>query len=91
MKVARHYLVRGRVQGVGYRYFALESAIRLGLRGYVRNLWNGEVEAVAEGEEVLLARFRAALQQGPGLARVDEVIEEETPLTDRYSSFEIRG
>jgi len=48
---AKHYLVRGRVQGVGYRYFALEAAERLGVTGYVRNLATGEVEVHAEAEE----------------------------------------
>ena len=91
MKVARNYRISGRVQGVGYRYFALENAIRLGLRGYVRNLAGGDVEAVAEGEEALLAQFRIDLERGPGFARVDVVIEEETSLTEQYSSFYIRG
>jgi len=91
MFLARRYRIRGRVQGVGYRYFALDSALRLGVRGYVRNLPGGDVEAVAEAEGDALAQFRAELERGPALSRVVEVVEEELPATGQFASFQIRG
>lgn len=91
MILAKHYVIRGRVQGVGYRYFALEAAERWGIRGYVRNLPGGEVEVHAEAEENTLRAFKQELQDGPRLARVSEVIESDIPVTQRYSSFLIRG
>ena len=90
MEVARHYRIRGRVQGVGYRYFAQRIALRLGVRGWVRNLSNGDVEVHAQADSVTLARFREELERGPSFAAVDEVTE-ETTRADHYSSFEIRG
>jgi acylphosphatase len=91
MIVAKDYRVRGRVQGVGFRYFVVENAVRLGVRGYVRNLSNGDVEVHAEAEEDAIVLLRKALEDGPMLARVAEVIEEDAPLTSRYSSFQVRG
>ena len=58
MIIAKHFTIRGRVQGVGYRYFAVETALRLGVRGYVRNLPGGDVEVHAEAEPGVLAAFR---------------------------------
>jgi acylphosphatase len=88
---ARHYLIRGRVQGVGYRYFAREAAERWNVRGYVRNLGTGDVEIHAEAEESLLSGFRQELERGPRAARVSEVIEKELVVTQTYTSFLIRG
>ena len=88
---AKHYLVRGRVQGVGYRYFALEAAERRAVRGYVRNLANGEVEVHAEADEVSLELFKQELQQGPRMARVREIVESDLPVSGQYPSFLIRG
>jgi len=88
---ARHYLVRGRVQGVGYRYFALEAAERLLVKGYVRNLVSGDVEVHAEADEAALEAFKRELEQGPRMARVHEVVESDLPVSGSYSSFLIRG
>lgn len=66
--------VSGKVQGVGYRYFATHVAHQLGLDGSVRNLSNGDIEAVAEGEEALLGEFIGQLRQGPSTARVADVL-----------------
>ena len=88
---AKHYLVRGRVQGVGYRYFAQEVAERLGVTGYVRNLATGEVEVHAEAEEATLERFKQELGRGPGMSRVTGILESDLPLSQSYSSFLIRG
>ena len=87
MRVARRYLVSGRVQGVGYRYFAVDAARREGLQGYVKNLPDGRVEAEAEGEAEALERFERALRQGPSRARVEHVIVESTNPTARTVGF----
>ena len=88
---AKHYLIRGQVQGVGYRYFALGAARRLGVKGFVRNLYNGEVEVHAEADEMTLKLFKLELEQGPRLAQVFEVVESDLPASGVYSSFLIRG
>jgi len=88
---AKHYLIRGRVQGVGYRYFALDAAERLGIRGYVRNLPGREVEVHAEAEDSALQLFKRELERGPSMARVTEILESDLPVSGLYSSFLIRG
>ena len=83
------YLVRGRVQGVGYRYFALKRAEQLELAGFVRNMPDGSVEVIAEGPDAALAEFEKNLEQGPSFARVEAV--ERAPLEARGDSgFHIR-
>jgi acylphosphatase len=89
MRVARRFLVSGRVQGVGFRYYAQEAARREGLSGQVRNLDDGTVEAVAEGEAASLDRFEAALGRGPSRSRVEHVRVEGTEPTGRHSGFVI--
>ncbi len=92
MMRAKHYLIRGRVQGVGYRYFARDAAERCGVRGYAKNLPTGEVEVHAEADgEVALQLFRRELERGPRMARVSEVIESDLPASGMYSTFLIRG
>jgi acylphosphatase len=81
---ARRFFVAGRVQGVGYRYFVQELAQELGLRGYVRNLRDGRVEVLALGSPETLRLVRQALQKGPMMSRVAEVIEEPATLEPRY-------
>jgi acylphosphatase len=66
-------VVSGRVQGVGFRYFAQAKAARLGLSGWVRNRGYDEVEVVAEGPEEDLRRLLADLREGPSMAHVDDV------------------
>lgn len=80
MPIARRYLIDGRVQGVGFRYFVRDRARREGVRGWVRNLFDGRVEAFGVGEADQIARFEAHIQQGPAGARVAHVdVHEETP------------
>lgn len=82
--------VTGRVQGVGFRYFALEAARRLNLTGYVMNLRDGGVRAYAEGSRRSLEEFLGALQRGPGGARVREVRTSWGTATGHYSTFSIQ-
>jgi acylphosphatase len=88
---ALRVVVRGRVQGVGFRYFAEEQAAALGLTGLARNLSNGSaVEVVAEGTLVALETLLSALRQGPPLARVERVDVSWAAATGDYSSFSVR-
>ena len=70
-----HFLIRGRVQGVGFRWFVHREAAELGLRGTVRNTDSGEVEVVVAGESDAIAELRAELHKGSRGSRVDKVIE----------------
>lgn len=70
---AIHVSIAGRVQGVGFRWFARESARRLGLSGWVRNCPDGTVEVAADGSDEALSRFREELARGPEAAVVSEV------------------
>jgi acylphosphatase len=89
--IGRRYVISGLVQGVGYRYFTRQAAIRLGVRGWVRNLPSGEVEVHAEADSDTLAEFRAALERGPLMAQVSQVIEEHAPASGGHSSFMVNG
>ena len=91
MEVAKKYLVLGRVQGVGFRFFVERVANQLRLRGYVRNLDDGNVEAYAIGAEVVLEEFKRHLAEGPRGARVTGVEESDAPVISRYKRFEIEG
>ena len=86
---ARRFIIRGRVQGVGFRYFAVQAAERAGVVGTVRNLPDGAVEAIAEGSPASLAAFLLELRRGPSFSRVTSIDEQEYPATDRYKSFEV--
>ena len=89
---ARRYLIAGRVQGVGYRIFALRAAEELGLAGYTRNLSDGRVEVFAMGPAAKLRKLRIELRKGPMMARVTEVAEQPAAVDTRYSdSFSVEG
>ena len=81
--------MRGRVQGVGFRYFTQRVAAELGLGGYVRNLDDGRVEVYAVGPEEKLSELAGRLHHGPRWAEVDGVDEQEAEVS-AYASFEIR-
>jgi acylphosphatase len=87
-KAARLWLIRGRVQGVGYRYFAQREATALGLPGYVRNLDDGRVEVYAAGPENKLDELAGRLHRGPRWAEVRGVEERQAAVED-YGAFEI--
>lgn len=87
---ARRWLVRGRVQGVGYRYFAQRAAMDLGLTGYARNLDDGRVEVYAVGPEDKLSQLTGMLHRGPRWSDVRGVEEQEAAPRD-YGSFRVEG
>jgi acylphosphatase len=88
---ARVFRVTGRVQGVGYRMFVRDAASVEGLSGYVRNLADLSVEALAEGEAEALARFHMALWRGPAGSRVEAVEPTSVPASGRFLGFSIRS
>jgi acylphosphatase len=88
---ARRFLVRGRVQGVGFRWFVEREAHILGVAGWVRNNSNGTVEVLAMGTRDQLIGLRSRLQEGPRAARVDDVEESEAQPIKGLSSFRIEG
>ena len=89
MRVARRYRISGRVQGVGFRYFAQSAAGREGVHGWIRNLPDGGVEALAEGDAESLERFERAIRHGPPGARVDHVDVEATLPDGRDAGFSV--
>ena len=74
------YIVRGRVQGVGYRYFVMREAAALGVSGFARNLPDGTVEVIAEAAEDVLELFEDRLRQGPSFASVKELDRSEVAI-----------
>jgi acylphosphatase len=89
-QTARRWLVRGRVQGVGYRYFAQRAAAGLGLVGYARNLDDGRVEVYAAGPAEKLDELAGMLHMGPRWADVRGVEEQEASV-QQYGSFRIEA
>ena len=88
---ARRFLVRGRVQGVGFRWFVEREAHILGVVGWVRNNADGSVEVLAMGSRDQLSGLRSRLREGPRAARVDDVEESEGRPIAGLSSFRIEG
>jgi acylphosphatase len=88
-----HFLIKGRVQGVGFRWFVHREASELDLRGWVRNYEDGDVEVVASGAEPDLAELGASLRKGPRGSRVDRVIEHHLDESEAagLASFQIEG
>lgn len=85
-----HALVTGRVQGVGFRYFVVHQAQRLGLCGYVRNVGGQQVEVEAEGEKEALEQLLAVLKRGPAGAQVVHVDMQWSPASGAFKGFVIR-
>ncbi len=84
-----HILVSGIVQGVGFRYFAYKTALRLNIKGWVRNLPDGRVEIMAQGNESALREFVKQLRIGPRFATVKSVRVEEKLDEPEYDQFDI--
>ena len=91
MKVAKKYVISGRVQGVGFRFFAEDWANQLGICGYAKNLWDGNVEVYAIGDLASLEEFKRHLAEGPRSARVTGLEESDERVDKRYTGFGIES
>ena len=91
MLVSRRYIVKGRVQRVGFRFFVEEAAHREAIQGYVRNRHDGSVEVVAEGDAEAMLRFEMAVRRGPAGARVEDVETTELEPSNRFTRFSVTG
>jgi acylphosphatase len=91
--MVRHYIVKGRVQGVGFRWFVQREAAALGLKGWVRNTLEGHVEVLAAGSEEHLQQLRASLKRGSRGSRVDGIEQHDRPEAEAETlqAFEIEG
>lgn len=89
--ITRRYVVRGRVQGVGFRWFVEREATIIGVAGWVRNTSDGAVEVLATGTREQLSRLHAVLREGPRAARVDEVEVSDAQPVGGLKSFRIEG
>ncbi len=89
MVIARMFFISGEVQGVGYRYFAQRSSARHQVRGYVKNLDDGRVEVLAEGDPTAVDNFKQDLAAGPRYSRVSVVEELVLDPSGSYSTFRI--
>lgn len=90
MKTGAHIVVRGMVQGVGFRYFVLDRATRLRLKGFVRNNYGGNVEITVEGNRSLIEELIKEVKVGPRLAHVADMKVQWEDLQIHYETFEIR-
>jgi acylphosphatase len=90
MRVARRYIIAGRVQGVGFRWFAHDAAAREGVDGWVRNLADGSVEVVIEGDVESVDRVERAVRRGPSSAHVERFDVDDQPPSGRTTGFSIR-
>ena len=87
---AYRWVISGRVQGVGFRWFVLRAAQSLGVTGWARNLWDGGVEVMGQGTVSMLRDFQKELHKGPLLSNVEKVKETEvTSEVSTFKSFEI--
>ncbi len=82
---AYRWVISGRVQGVGFRWFVLRTAQRLGVTGWARNLWDGSVEVMGQGTLSMLHHFEKGLRKGPLLSNVENVAK--TEVTSEVSTF----
>ena len=89
-KMQLYVLISGKVQGVGFRNFTQRNARQLEIKGYAKNLANGKVEVVAEGEKLKLNTLIEKLQEGPRTSRVDDIKIEERKFSGEYESFGVR-
>jgi acylphosphatase len=89
METGVHIIVRGVVQGVGFRYYVTSHATKLGVRGYVRNLPDGNVEVEAHGQRSLVEEFISVVKIGPLSAHITDVAIEWKKTDNRYEYFEI--
>jgi len=84
----KKFTVSGRVQGVGFRYNTAYHGLKLGVTGYAKNLWDGNVEVVVRGNAQQIEQMEKFLQQGPRMSRVDSLQSEAAELKE-YKGFDI--
>lgn len=84
-----HYTIKGRVQGVAFRFYTVREAEKYGISGTVRNLWNGDVEVYAQGDEASIVQFELFLHTGPRAARVDKLEKEVIDQAEVCKGFDI--
>ncbi|QLB12905.1 acylphosphatase [Bisgaardia hudsonensis] len=89
MEISKIFIIYGRVQGVGFRYFTWKEAIRLGIKGSVKNLSDGSVQVIVQGNKDNIDLFREWLKQGPRTASVKQVLEQDYDKTTQYIEFSI--
>lgn len=89
MDVCAKIIVKGLVQGVGFRYFVYNRAVKLGLKGYVKNLYNEDVEIEIEGNRSLIEEFIAELKVGPRFAKVLDLIINWKQSENKFKDFSI--
>lgn len=89
MRVARRFVVGGRVQGVGFRYYTQDAARREGVTGWVRNLPDGSVEALVEGDVEAVTRVERAIRSGPRGARIDSVYVDTEEPSGAHRTFSV--
>ncbi|MBI4850567.1 MAG: acylphosphatase [Acidobacteria bacterium] len=89
MHIARYFLISGKVQGVGYRYFAMRAANQYQISGYARNLTSGQVEVVAEGQREAIEGFKKELAAGPYHAQVVQIEEKVLEISGKFQGFRI--
>jgi acylphosphatase len=89
--IARRYVIRGRVQRVGFRLFVEDAAERENVQGYVRNRHDGSVEIVAEADADAMQRFELAVRRGPSGSRVADVETTDLPVSSRFAGFRVTG
>ena len=90
-KMRLHVVVRGRVQGVGFRAFVVENGLAVGATGWARNRWDGSVEVVAEGSRDNLNALLAVLRRGPRMSNVTELEQEWKPASGEFRSFGVKS
>ena len=90
MKVRKHMLISGDVQGVGFRYRANYAARGLGLTGYVRNLYDGRVELEVQGDQDLISRFLGEIDAG-SFVHIDDIESENMPLVENERGFKVKS
>jgi len=90
MKLNVHVIISGRVQGVWFRASTKKKAEQLGITGWVRNTFDGNVEAVFEGDEKIIEEMLEWCNHGPPLAKVDNVEVEKQPVSDEFDQFSFR-
>jgi len=90
MEIGAHILVKGMVQGVGFRYYVFNHAVSLGLKGFVCNRYDGSVEVLAQGNRSLVEELIKELKVGSRMARVTDINVEWKEINEHFQTFDIR-